>query len=649
MTLLRARSMPAKLGMMFLAAIILGGTGLIGLVAHQVAGALAQQIPPEQIAAVTDSLLLDIVIVVLPAGVILGCIVFIVLHRMLRPLHLMATVMEQMRNDNLNVTVPALDRRDEIGRIAGSVAAFKATLAERQSLRAQMAEADRAAQAARREAVQDMVRSVETETNDVVDNVKGNVGEMADAAEAMGTAAERMHDDAGDAAAAAGEALSAAQTVASAAEELSAAIEEISRQVGESSQVAGEAVGLAGEARDVVGGLAATAEQIGEVVGVINGVAEQTNLLALNATIEAARAGEAGKGFAVVAHEVKALATQTAKSTEQITGQVNAIQEVSGKVASTIERVTGTIDRIGAIATGIASAVEEQSAATREIARNVEHTAATARGVSGRMDHVLEESDRTGLQAQAVKDLAELLDGKVGALNGTLTRIMRTATDDANRRTHARFACHLPARLTTPNGVAETVLANISVGGALVGEDIGATRGMTVTLSVPAAGWSLESTVVGVSPQGTHLQFADAAKLDSDQIAHQARRSAPQVLDMAKKAHTAFTERVLQGVDGTIELRPSELPDHVGCRFGRWYHAVTDDQITGLASFARIADPHAKVHRAAKRALECHRMHDQSGTDAAIAELEDASAEVQGCLDALAADLLRDDRSRRAA
>ena len=597
-------------------------------------------LPQAEFLAVVDSVVRHIAVAVVPAALAIGLGAFLLLRRMLQPLGAIAAVMDRLRQDDMTVAVPALDRHDEIGRMARAVEVFKGSFVERERLRGQMVDQDRVADS-RREAVRAMVASVERETHSVVDNVEGNVGEMADAAGSMNVAAGSMHADAEEAATAAAEALEAAQTVATAAEELSGSIEEIARQVGESTAVATEAVRLADQTRTVVGGLAETAQRIGQVVSVIDGIAAQTNLLALNATIEAARAGDAGKGFAVVANEVKTLANQTATSTDQIAGQVKAIQDVTGNVCGAIERVTETIHRIGGIAAGIASAVEQQSAATKEIARNVEHTANTSRHVSGRMTRVLEEVDSTGGKAQAVKDMAALLGSKVGELKGTLTRIMRTSSEDADRRNDRRFVCHLPARLSTPMGTVEAVVTNLSAGGLMLGTQIDAALGTPLRVDIPSTGWSLESAVVGISRNGTHLRFADGTSLDPAEAERQSLRSTSAVIAAAKQAHVAFVDRVLGALDGGTELRPSELPDHRGCDFGRWYQAVTDDRIARLPSFIGLDAPHAGVHDAAKRALQGHLNRDRRETERAAADLKGAAAEVQSGLDTLATDILR--------
>ncbi len=198
--------------------------------------------------------------------------------------------------------------------------------------------------------------------------------------------------------------------VASAADQLSASITEISNQVQNSKGISGMAVAEARNADGSVQGLAAAAEKIGNVVKLINDIANQTNLLALNATIEAARAGEAGKGFAVVASEVKNLAGQTGRATEEIGGQVYAIQEETRKSVTLIDNIAGTIARMSDVTTTIAAAVEEQSAATQEIARNVQQAADSNSTMTTHIDGVSASAADAGAAAERVQKASSELN-----------------------------------------------------------------------------------------------------------------------------------------------------------------------------------------------------------------------------------------------
>jgi methyl-accepting chemotaxis protein len=246
----------------------------------------------------------------------------------------------------------------------------------------------------------------ESNVGKIVEAVSAASTEMQSTAQSMSATAEETNRQAASVAAASEEASTNVQTVASAAEELSASISEIGRQVSESSRSTTQAAEQARRTNDQVGRLAEAAQKIGEVVSLISDIAEQTNLLALNATIEAARAGEAGKGFAVVASEVKSLANQTAKATEDISSQIASIQGATSDAVTAIQEISKTIESINEIAAAVASAVEEQGAATQEIATNVQQAAAGTNEVSSNISGVTQAAGETGNAAQGVLSAA---------------------------------------------------------------------------------------------------------------------------------------------------------------------------------------------------------------------------------------------------
>jgi len=311
----------------------------------------------------------------------------------------------------------------------------------------------------------------------------------------MTASADRTGVAAGTASTAAANALSNAQTVASAAEQLTASIREIGGQVNRSSQVVSQAVAAGAETRATIEALNQQVEQIGAVANMIGEIAARTNLLALNATIEAARAGDAGKGFAVVASEVKALANQTARSTQEISRHIGLVRSATGASVSAVLRIEQTITDISAIAGSIAAAVEQQSATTAEIARNVVETAATATEMTTRTSEVSSEAGQTSHHAEAVRDNASGLNAAMGDLRHSLIRVVRTATSDVDRRIHRRFDVDLPARLTAAGQSCEVRVIDLSDGGARV-------RGMTAlqvgergTLDIKGVGFPLPVVV----------------------------------------------------------------------------------------------------------------------------------------------------------
>jgi methyl-accepting chemotaxis protein len=250
----------------------------------------------------------------------------------------------------------------------------------------------------------------------IVDNVNGKADELSVTADTMSAAAEETNRQAIAVAAAAEQASKNVETVAAAAEELATSIREITVQVTRSSDLSNRAVADGARTNELLAALSIAAQSIGAVVGLINDIANQTNLLALNATIEAARAGEAGKGFAVVANEVKQLATQTARATGDIKGQVTEMQTVTDNAIGAIKNVLSGVSDMNEICTLIAAAVEEQAAATREIARNVDQAAAGTREVALNISGVTAASTETGQALIQVQGTAEALTSQSTAL-----------------------------------------------------------------------------------------------------------------------------------------------------------------------------------------------------------------------------------------
>jgi methyl-accepting chemotaxis protein len=318
-----------------------------------------------------------------------------------RPIVKTTDIMGKLAQHDLTVAVEGGERKDEIGEMARAVQVFKDSMIEGDRLAAeQKAEQEKKAQ--RQTEVERLVASFESMVTGSLDTLASASTELQATAESMTSTAEETSSQATSVAAASEQASTNVQTVATAAEELSSSISEISRQVSESNRIASQAATEAASTNEQVKALADAAEKIGDVVRLINDIAGQTNLLALNATIEAARAGEAGKGFAVVASEVKSLATQTAKATDEIGAQIKSIQSATSESVQAIGSIAGTIARVSEIATSIASAVEEQGAATQEIARNVQQASAGTAEVSSNIAGVTQAAAVTGSAASQV-------------------------------------------------------------------------------------------------------------------------------------------------------------------------------------------------------------------------------------------------------
>ncbi|WP_158639280.1 HAMP domain-containing methyl-accepting chemotaxis protein [Elioraea rosea] len=334
------------------------------------------------------------------------------------PVTRMTGAMTELASGRLETQVPALENRDEIGSMAKAVQVFKDNAIAVRRMEEEAKAAAIAAEEEKKAALRKLADEFEAAVGGVVDGVSAAATEMQGSARSLSSTAELTARQATTVSAATEQASANVQTVASATEELASSVQEISRQVVSSTAIANRAVAQAGETDGKMQGLSAAAQQIGDVVRLIGDIAGQTNLLALNATIEAARAGEAGKGFAVVAAEVKNLATQTAKATEEIGRKVGEMQGVTAESVAAIRSIGETITEMSAIASSIASAVEEQGAATQEIARNVQEAARGTQDVATNIAGVTEASSETGAAA------SQML-GAAGELSEQSARLKR--------------------------------------------------------------------------------------------------------------------------------------------------------------------------------------------------------------------------------
>ena len=335
----------------------------------------------------------------------------------------LADAMRTIAGGQLDAAIPH-GGADEISDMAAALVVFRATARQAAAATARTeAERTRAAEE-RRRMLLEMADSFEAGVRGVLDRVSRAADEMHDVAQRMTRTAEQTTGEAATAAATSQQAAGSVEAVAAATEELSASIQEIGQQVSNSSRIARQAAADAERTDHTVEGLADAAQKIGEVVQLISDIASQTNLLALNATIEAARAGDAGKGFAVVASEVKNLATQTAKATEDIAAQIATMQTATQDSVGAIRSIAGTIREINEIAAAIAAAVEQQSAATREIARNVGEAADGTRHVQENIDIVAKAAADAGQSAHKVLDASSTVAGEVRTLGSQVNQFV---------------------------------------------------------------------------------------------------------------------------------------------------------------------------------------------------------------------------------
>ena len=345
------------------------------------------------------------------------------------PITQICSVMNQLADAKWDTYVPLQDRGDEIGVMAKTVKVFAKNGHDGDVLRTAQNKED-AQKAQRVKLMETYIAEFEESVSSVTRGLSAAATEMQASAQSMSAIADRTSNQANMVATAANEASNNVQTVASAGEELSASITEISKQMSRAADVANFAVTQAHTTDEQMQTLSAAAEKISAVMQIISKIASQTNLLALNATIEAARAGEAGKGFAVVAAEVKNLASETEKATDDISTQVHNMQTISEQAVHAIKEISETIGQISNISIAVSAAVEEQGSATQEIARNVQEAARGTEEVTTNITSVTQAAIETGKSSaqvlDAVGELARMTDDLTSQVTKFLAR-MRAA------------------------------------------------------------------------------------------------------------------------------------------------------------------------------------------------------------------------------
>ena len=348
------------------------------------------------------------------------------------PVQKVAEQMAELAGGNTEIELPPVHRNDEVGVLSSALVVLRDAMRRNNSMMAEIkARDDREARLIREAAIRERVEQFSAELSNTTQRLGDMTKHMAQASETMIVAARRATEGSGLATGAAGHTAQDVSSVATASEELLESIGEISRQVVQSTSVVKKAVAETQDSSNGMARLSAAARRVGDVVSLISRIAAQTNLLALNATIEAARAGEAGRGFAVVAQEVKTLATQTTKATQDIADQIADMQTATESSVAAIDAIQRKIGEVEQITSIIAAAVHEQGASTQEIARNVRSAASGASAMSSHSENVSTAVAATGVSVESVVALAHDLDEmvtKMRASVGDFSKELRAAS-----------------------------------------------------------------------------------------------------------------------------------------------------------------------------------------------------------------------------
>lgn len=468
-----------------------------------------------RIAGFRQAELISAAVALILFAIAVAYVLVVVQRGTIRPLRALTAAMHRLAGNDLSVGIPCLERGDEVGGMARALKVFKDNMSHADALAAEHY-AEQAAKERRQMAVERHTQDFGASIRGVMSSLASSADAMRSAAEAMAKAADAVNVEAQGTATGAAKSSQDLTSVAAAVEELSATVNEISRQVAASGDVARQAVHRADASHGTMQSLSEATGRIGDVVHLIAEIASQTNLLALNATIEAARAGDSGKGFAVVAGEVKALASQTAKATEEIASQIQTVRGATESAVSAMTEIGGIIRRIDEVSVAIAAAVEEQSVATREIAASVQEVSNATGQTAQAMEHVVQVGEGAYGASRDVQSGAASIGSEARRLKNEVDQFLAAIQAGSHeRRQYARI--QLDGEVATFRAQGRTATAkllDISRGGATIACDWSLPPGTPVEIDLPHAEGPVAGRAVRSDGEALALVFnADPANL----------------------------------------------------------------------------------------------------------------------------------------